>query len=68
MRGGHVLLHDELPGAHTSDGELLVTLDRDLLDGHLGRPGAGGLLAQEANQRVDSGSWALRMDSQRAFV
>jgi hypothetical protein len=68
VRGGRVLLHDELAGTHTTDGELLVTLDRNLLRGHLGGGGAGGLLAQEANERLDSGSGTLRMDRKSVVV
>ena len=66
--GGRVLLHDEDAGAHATDGELLVALDPDLVHGQICDGAARRAVAQEGDERLDSGRGALRVHGHGAVV
>jgi hypothetical protein len=65
---GGVLLNDEGTGADAADRELLMALDLDALDGHLGRPCGRRPLPQERDQLLDRRPGPLGMDEHGAVL
>jgi hypothetical protein len=67
-RGRRVLLDDEDPGAHPTDRELLVALDRRILDLHRGDSRERRAVAQEGHEPLELLRGALGVKPHRAVL